>query len=101
MSQPHPQHTPYSVVDQDALRAELDQIARDGVAYDIEGIYMGTCAVGAPVRDKVGGIAATVSVVVPAGRFGPLERELCTQAVKSVTAAFSAYLGWNQNTTTT
>jgi DNA-binding IclR family transcriptional regulator len=101
LSQPHPQHTPYSVVDQDALRAELDQIARDGVAYDIEGIYMGTCAVGAPVRDQVGGIAATVSVVVPAGRFGPLERELCTQAVKSVTAAFSAYLGWNQNTTTT
>ena len=100
LSEPHPQHTPYSVVDPDALRAEFDQIARDGVAYDIEGVYMGTCAVGAPVRDQVGGIAATVSVVVPAGRFGPVERELCTQAVMSATAAFSAYLGWNQNVTT-
>ena len=76
-------------------RAELEQIARDGVAYDIEGVYMGTCAVGAPVRDQVGNIAATVSVVVPTGRFGPAERELCTEAVKSACAAFSAYLGWN------
>ena len=83
------------------LRAELQQIARDGVAYDIEGIYLGTCAVGAPVRDQVGSIAATVSVVVPAGRFGPAERELCTQAVRTAASAFSAYLGWNPNQATT
>ena len=38
----------------DALRAELEQIARDDVAFDIEGVYLGTCAVGAPVRDQVG-----------------------------------------------
>ncbi len=95
LAQPHPQHTPHSVVDSDLLRAEMEQIVRDGVAYDVEGVYLGTCAVGAPVRDQVGNIAATVSVVVPTGRFGPAERELCTQAVKSACASFSAYLGWN------
>jgi IclR family transcriptional regulator, KDG regulon repressor len=95
LSQTVPQHTPYTVVDRDALRAELDQIARDDVAFDIEGVYLGTCAVGAPVRDQVGGVAATISVVVPTGRFGPAERDLCTQAVKSAAASFSAYLGWN------
>ena len=83
------------MVDRDALRAELEQIVRDDVAYDIEGVYLGTCAVGAPVRDQVGGVAATISVVVPTGRFGPAERELCAEAVKSTAAAFSAYLGWN------
>ncbi len=99
LAQPHPQHTPYSVTDPDEIRAELDRVANEGVAYDLEGIYIGTCAVGAPVRDQVGNIAATVSVVVPTGRFGPTERELCTQAVKSACAAFSAYLGWNPNPT--
>ena len=97
LSEPLPQHTPYSVVERDALRAELEQIARDDVAYDIEGVYLGTCAVGAPVRDQVGGVAATISVVVPTGRFGPAERELCAEAVKSTAATFSAYLGWNPN----
>ena len=65
---------------------------REGVAYDIEGIYLGTCAVGAPVRDQVGSIAATVSVVVPTGGFGPVERELCTQAVKSAAPLFPRIL---------
>ncbi len=54
LAQPHPQHTPYSIVDPDALRGEFEQIVREGVAYDIEGVYVGTCAVGAPVRDQVG-----------------------------------------------
>ena len=53
------------------------------MAYDIEGLYLGTCAVGAPVRDQLGDVAATISVVMPTGRFGPAERELCTEAVKS------------------
>jgi IclR family pca regulon transcriptional regulator len=95
LGRPHPQHTPYTIVDRDVLRAELVQIARDDVAFDIEGVYLGTCAVGAPVRDQVGSIAATLSVVVPTGRFGPSDRELCTEAVRSAAAAFSAYLGWN------
>jgi DNA-binding IclR family transcriptional regulator len=95
LNQPHPQHTPYSVVDPDLLRSELEQVASEDVAYDIEGLYMGTCAVGSPVRDQVGAIAAAISVVVPTGRFGPAERSLCTHAVKSAASAFSAYLGWN------
>ena len=41
LAEPHPQHTPYSVIDPDALRAEFEQIARDGVAYDIEGSLPG------------------------------------------------------------
>jgi len=89
-----PQLTPHTVTDSEAVAAELEQVARDEVAYDIEGRYAGLCAVGAPVRDQFGTIVATISVVVPTGRFGPAESARCTEAVKAAAASFSAYLGW-------
>jgi len=95
LCRPQPKHTPYTVTDRAALEAELEQIAREDVAFDFEGLYLGTCAVGAPVRDQLGTVIASISVVVPAGRFGPKERELCTQAVKKAATSFSAYLGWH------
>lgn len=95
LARPIPKQTPHTITDRDVLAAELEQVAREGVAYDIEGRYMGLCAVGAPVRDQFGAIAATISVVVPTGRFGPAESARCTEAVKAAAASFSAYLGWN------
>jgi DNA-binding IclR family transcriptional regulator len=94
LARPLSKHTPHTVTDPAELAAELERIVKDDVGYDLEGLYLGTCAVGAPVRDQLGAIAATISVVMPAGRFGPEERELCTAAVKAAAAAFSAYLGW-------
>jgi IclR family pca regulon transcriptional regulator len=94
LAKPRVQLTPGIVTDRKVMEAELDQVAREDVAYDIEGTYTGLCAVGAPVRDQFGTVTAAVSVVMPAGRFGPGERELCTKAVKKAAASFSAYLGW-------
>ena len=74
--------------------AELEQIVVEDVAYDMEGSYPGLCSVGSPVRDQFGEIAATFAVVIPSGRFGEAESELCTEAVKAAAASFSAYLGW-------
>ena len=68
-AEPHPQHTPYTVVDRDALAAELEQVRADDVAYDFEGCYLGICAVGAPVRDQFGAVAATD---LRRGAHGPL-----------------------------
>jgi DNA-binding IclR family transcriptional regulator len=95
LARTYPQLTPNIVADPAELAEELDQIARENVAFDIEGLYPGICAVGAPVRDQLGEVIATISVVVPSGRFGTPERALCTEAVKAVAASFSAYLGWN------
>lgn len=95
LTQPHPQLTPYTVTDPRALAEELDSIAREGVALDIEGLYVGICAAGAPVRDQFGAVAAAISVVGPTGRFGPAERDSCAEAVKVAAASLSAYLGWN------
>ncbi len=91
---PLPQRTPHSITDRDVLAQELGHIVKENVAYDIEGQYLGTCAVGAPVRDQFGAVTAAISVVMPTGRFGPAENALCTKAVRAAAASFSAYLGW-------
>lgn len=95
LSQPHPQRTPRTITDARELALELDQIAKNNVAFDLEGLYPGICAVGAPVRDQLGTVIAAISVVVPAGRFGAAESALCAEAVRATAASFSAYLGWN------
>jgi DNA-binding IclR family transcriptional regulator len=94
LARPLPRRTPHTITDRETLAAELDRVVQENVAYDIEGMYLGLCAVGAPVRDQLGAITAAISVVMPTGRFGPAERALCTKAVKATAASFSAYLGW-------
>jgi DNA-binding IclR family transcriptional regulator len=101
LDRPVVKRTPHTVTDRDAILAELEQIARDNVGFDIEGFYLGTCAVGAPVRDQLGAVVATVSVVMPTGRFSSEEKTLCTKAVEATAAAFSAYLGWHPGRSTT
>jgi DNA-binding IclR family transcriptional regulator len=95
LAQKRRKHTPRTVTDPDALALELERVVDDGVAYDEEGLYLGICSVGSPVRDQVGNVVAALSVVMPAGRFGPDERDRCVGAVREVAASFSAYLGWN------
>jgi len=99
LAKPRSRPTPKTVTDLDQIRAELEQVKKDGVAYDMEGAYMGLCSVGSPVRDQSGDIAATIAVIIPSGRFGQNEQELCTRAVKEAAASFSAYLGWTPRST--
>jgi DNA-binding IclR family transcriptional regulator len=97
LAQKRRKHTPRTITDPETLSKELDRVVRDDVAFDEEGLYTGICSVGSPVRDQLGQIVAALSVVMPAGRFSPDERELCVRAVKEAAAAFSAYLGWNSS----
>jgi DNA-binding IclR family transcriptional regulator len=95
LAQKRRKHTEQTVTDPALLRQELERVAAEDVAYDLQGLYAGVCSVGSPVRDQLGDVVAAISVVMPASRFGPREQELCTRAVKEAAAAFSAYLGWN------
>jgi DNA-binding IclR family transcriptional regulator len=92
----HRRFTPQTVIDPKAIAEELEEIARNDVAYDFEGLYPGICAVGAPVRDQNGDVVASISVVMPTGRFGSTERAHCAEAVKTAAASLSAYLGWTE-----
>lgn len=67
--------TANTVTDRAALRAELEQVRRDGVAYDREEQTEGICAVGAVLRGVSEELVA-VSVPVPAQRFYGRESEL-------------------------
>jgi DNA-binding IclR family transcriptional regulator len=101
LARPLPQLTPTTVTDPEVLAAELDVVARDDVAYDDEGLHVGLCAVGAPVRDQLGEVVAAISVVTPTGRYGPEVRRRCAEAVKHTATLISMYLGWNAGETGT
>ena len=74
--------------------AKQRQAGAIGLAYDLEEHDLGTCAVVAPVRDQTGALIATMGVVVPAGRFGPEARDVCSRAVRETAAALSEYCGY-------
>jgi DNA-binding IclR family transcriptional regulator len=87
--------TPASIKNPEELGRELNQVRIDGVAYDIEERYVGTCGVAAPVYDQVGDLVASIAVVVPAGRFTPEARQFHTETVKASAASLSAFLGFS------
>jgi DNA-binding IclR family transcriptional regulator len=60
--------TVHTTVDRHALLAEIDEIRRTGLAFDLEEQTIGIAAIGTTVRDASGAFAA-VTVVVPVGRF--------------------------------
>ena len=96
LAQPHPQITPNTITDPQQLAAELEQVARDGVSFDLEERNVGTCAVAAPVRDQLGKVIAALSIVVPTGRFGAAERPPYAEAVRTAADSLSAFLGYSR-----
>jgi len=96
LTQPRPRDTPNTITDPEILAEELDRVAKEGVAYDLEERNLGTCAVAAPVRDQLGAVIAAISVVSPAGRFGLEEKKNQAEAVKKSAAALSAFLGYSK-----
>ena len=94
LAMPHERLTPRTITEPDELAAELQRVRDEGVAFDIEERNLGTCAVAAPVRDQMGAVIGSIGVIVPTGRFGPDEREICVAAVKATAAALSGFLGY-------
>lgn len=92
---PRVQTTPHTITDPAALAAELALVMREGIAFDLEERNIGTCAVAAPVRDQLGKVIASISLVVPTGRFGDEERSRFVQATKTAAASLSAFLGYS------
>ena len=67
----HKRLTANTIVDPDALAAELERIRSEDLAWDLEEHDMGTCAVVAPVRNQTGDVIATLGRVVPTGASVP------------------------------
>jgi DNA-binding IclR family transcriptional regulator len=62
-------YTDNTIVDPDALIAEVRRARAEGVAFDREETIAGLCCVGAPVRGADGSVVAAVSVSAPTARF--------------------------------
>jgi DNA-binding IclR family transcriptional regulator len=82
--------TAHTITSHRALAAELEDVARSGVAFDREEHSEGICAVGAAVEGPSGPVAA-LSVPVPTPRFLGSERRLA-DAVRAAAAEAAALL---------
>ena len=58
--------TPYTIVAQPVLAAQLERVRRDGVATTTEEMSLGACSLAVPVvRASDDTVAAAIGVVVP------------------------------------
>lgn len=64
------QCTARTIVRADELIPQVVEVARTGLAYDLEESAEGVCAIAAPVRDAAG-TAYSISIPVPTPRFAP------------------------------
>jgi DNA-binding IclR family transcriptional regulator len=71
------------------LRAQLDQVAETGLAFEYEESTVGIACVAAPVTDADGHVVAAVSVTGPTGRFNPTQHR---GQVRGAAAGISATL---------
>jgi len=86
--------TPFTIVDPEHYADNLQRVAAEGIAYDLQEQQLGVCALAAPVRDFTVGVRASLSVVVSEVRYGPKEAGKYGQALKRVAAALSYDLGY-------
>jgi DNA-binding IclR family transcriptional regulator len=91
--------TPRTITTRAALIAKLDQIARSGVAINIEERVPGASAVGAAIRVGVGRAIAGIIVAGPTSRITP-RRDSLVRAVEAAAARISQVLGEEMSRTT-
>lgn len=85
--------TPTTIVDPDGLRSELEQIRRQGYAFNNGELKPNVRCVGAPIRNISGQVFAAISVSGPAQRFTDARMAGYADLVVSYADAISAQLG--------
>ena len=70
--------------DRSALEAEIQDIAKTGLAYDMEEHSVGICAIGAAFRDSLGR-EFSLSIPVPASRFADKRQQLSKVLIRART----------------
>ena len=91
-----PALTPSTITDREALRAELDLVARRGFATAVEELELGLHAVAAPVFDGFGSCVAAVSVSGPSYRLPRKRLEAVGEACVAGADEISACLGYRK-----
>jgi IclR family acetate operon transcriptional repressor len=89
--------TPYTIVDEDELRRELNQIRTKGYAIDHQENELGACCVGVPVLDGSGRSIAGLSVSGPCARLSDERIEALTERLWAASREISRRLGHSPN----
>lgn len=90
---PHFKLTPNTLTDPARIAEELAEVAKEGLAYDIEEQDLGVCAVSVPVFGSDRQFQAVLTVIAPVERFGPRERKRKMEAAKIASIELSRYFG--------
>ena len=85
--------TPHTTVDPGATRSRLAMIRETGLAYAPDDVEVGLAAMGVPVRDRTGELAAAVSVVALTPWFSGERFAAIATGLRETAAAVEAELG--------
>lgn len=89
-----PRFTPKTIVEREALLAELDQVRRNGIAFD-DGEYDAEVrCVAVPVHDFLGRVAGAIGISGPMWRLSLQSLHEKSKLVRQSAAEFSAELGY-------
>jgi len=91
-------HTPHSIVDFDALQAELERSRARGYAENREEWRLGVCGLGVPVFDARGTAVAAVGMSVPSIRFARTQARELSDRIMACARDASATLGYRPAT---
>lgn len=90
---PYPAATENTVTDPDALRRELAEVRRMGVARDNEELHPDVSCVACPVHDRSGEVVAALGIQAPTSQM-TLNAEAWTPLLRAAAAESSLRLGW-------
>lgn len=88
-----PQHTPNTITDLSALRAQLDEIRACGYAIDNQEHQVGGLCIGAPIFEFAGRVIAALSISVPLARMDEDRLRAVTADTVRIANGISARLG--------
>jgi IclR family pca regulon transcriptional regulator len=92
----HPHYTDYTLTDPAQLREQIEYIRREYMAFALETMTLGVCSVAAPVFGPHGEVVASVALLAPVERFGPIEMRNHGAAVLREANLVSQELGWTE-----
>lgn len=88
-----PAFTANTIVDPDALLAELAEVRHRDYAVDNEEYVIGCRCIAMPIRDASGRVVAAMSVSIPTPRYGPELADRTHRALRVAVDELSARLG--------
>lgn len=92
-----PKRTTHTVPDHAKLRAQLEQVRRQGYAENINESELGVASIAAPIRDFRGNVVAALSVAGPVQRLDGASLRRFNRHVIEAAAAISRRLGWRDS----